>query len=71
LKDGLRYDGFAIKKSVYTQFRTFPQELNGDGTNWLDQAGIPSIAVSLPEYTVTDWQANLDGLQTILDTYGN
>lgn len=47
------------------------QELNGDGTNWLDQAGIPAIAILLPEYTEADLQANLNGLRAVLSAYGN
>jgi hypothetical protein len=45
-------------------------ELNGDGTNWLDSIGIPAIAVLLPEYDTTDWQANLDGMLAVLEAYG-
>ena len=42
------------------------QELNGDGTNWLDSQSIPSIAVLLPEYTSEDWFANLAGMRAVL-----
>ena len=43
------------------------QILNGDGTNWLDEQGIPSIAVLLPDYDATDWNANLPGILAVLD----
>lgn len=42
------------------------QELNGDGTNWLDAQRIPAIAVLLPEYTSEDWFANLAGMRAVL-----
>ncbi len=42
------------------------QELNGDGTNWLDSQRIPAIAVLLPEYTSEDWFANLAGMRAVL-----
>lgn len=42
------------------------QELNGDGTNWLDGQRIPAIAVLLPEYTSEDWFANLAGMRAVL-----
>jgi hypothetical protein len=47
------------------------QELNGDGTNWIDQQGIPAIAVLLPEYENIDWNNNLAGMRAILDNYGS
>jgi serine/threonine-protein kinase len=47
------------------------QELNGDGTNWIDQQGIPAIAVLLPEYENVDWNNNLAGMRAILDSYAN
>lgn len=42
------------------------QELNGDGTNWLDSQRIPAIAILLPEYTSEDWFANLAGMRAVL-----
>ncbi|MCA9935476.1 MAG: protein kinase [Anaerolineales bacterium] len=42
------------------------QELNGDGTNWLDSQRFPAIAVLLPEYTSEDWFANLAGMRAVL-----
>ena len=47
------------------------QELNGDATNWIDQQGIPAIAVLLPEYESIDWNNNLAGMKAILDHYAN
>ncbi len=47
------------------------QELNGDGTNWIDQQGIPAIAILLPDYENVDWNNNLAGIRAILDTYAN
>ena len=47
------------------------QVLNGDGTNWIDQQGIPAIAVLLPEYENVDWNNNLAGMRAILDSYAN
>ena len=46
------------------------QELNGDGSNWLDDQGVPAIAILLPEYTSMDWNNNLAGMLATLDTYG-
>lgn len=43
-------------------------ELNGDSTNWLDQAGFPAITVFLPDYTVTDFDNNLAGVQAVLNS---
>ena len=45
--------------------------LNGDGTNWIDQQGIPAIAVLLREYESVDWNNNLAGIKAILDNYAN
>lgn len=46
------------------------QELNGDGSNWLDSQGVPAIAILLPEYTSMDWNNNLAGMLATLDSYG-
>lgn len=46
------------------------QELNGDGTNWLDAQGIPAIAVLLPDYTGPDWFPNLEGIEAVLAEAG-
>jgi hypothetical protein len=46
------------------------QELNGDGTNWLDLQGIPAIAVLLTDYETVDWNSNLAGMQAVLEEYG-
>jgi transposase len=54
-----------------TKRQASSQELNGDGTNWLDQQGIPSIAVLLSDYITVDWDNNLSGIQTVLDEYGH
>ncbi len=45
------------------------QVLNGDGSNWLDSIGIPSIAVLLPSYEATDWPANLEGMLAVLELH--
>jgi hypothetical protein len=47
------------------------QELNGDGTNWLDSQGIPAIAVLLPDYETVDWPNNLAAILAVLNTHGN
>jgi hypothetical protein len=44
------------------------QILNGDGTNWLDAAGIPAVAVLLPGYETVDWAANWAGVLAVLET---
>jgi len=50
-----------------TDFETLTnQELNGDSTNWLDQQGIPAIAILLPDYNDMDWNRNLAGLLAVL-----
>ena len=46
------------------------QEINGDGTNWLDSQNIPSISVLLPDYTDMDWNKNLAGISAVLREYG-
>lgn len=45
------------------------QELNGDGTNWLDDRGIPAAAILLPEYAGDDWPSNLAGIEAVLRLY--
>jgi hypothetical protein len=45
------------------------QELNGDGSNWLDQKGIPAIAILLPDYDDVDWNNNLAGMLAVLGQY--
>jgi eukaryotic-like serine/threonine-protein kinase len=47
------------------------QELNGDGTNWLDSQGIPAIAVLLPDYETVDWPSSLAAMRAVLTTHGN
>ncbi len=47
------------------------QELNGDGTNWLDSQGIPAIAVLLPDYETVDWPNNLAAMRAVLNTHDN
>jgi hypothetical protein len=47
------------------------QVLNGDSTNWIDDQGIPAIAVLLPEYENVDWQNNLAGMRAIIDFYAD
>ncbi|GIK57930.1 MAG: zinc-ribbon domain-containing protein [Chloroflexi bacterium] len=42
------------------------QVLNGDGTNWLAQQGIPAIAILLPQYSNMDWAHNLAGILAVL-----
>jgi serine/threonine-protein kinase len=46
------------------------QELNGDGTNWLDSQNIPAISVLLPDYSDIDWNDNLAGISAVLREYG-
>jgi serine/threonine protein kinase len=46
------------------------QEINGDGTNWLDAQNIPAISVLLPDYTDMDWNSNLAGISAVLREYG-
>ncbi|NHZ71559.1 MAG: protein kinase [Aquificales bacterium] len=46
------------------------QEINGDGTNWLDSQNIPAISVLLPEYSDMDWNNNLAGISAVLREYG-
>lgn len=41
--------------------------LNGDATNWLDQAGYPAVAVLLPDYDEMDWDNNLAGILAIIE----
>lgn len=43
------------------------QVLNGDSANWLDEQGIPAIAVLLPAYSDDDWENNLAGIRALLD----
>lgn len=45
------------------------QELQGDGTNWLDDQGVPAISVLLPDYTAIDWENSLAGIQAVLDQF--
>jgi hypothetical protein len=61
--------GFAANYQIADFEVLTNQEVNGDGTNWLVQQGIPAIAVLLPEYTQTDWEANLAGVLAVLQSY--
>ncbi len=65
--------GLALKTwdEVEDFTRKTGQVLNGDGTNWLDQQRIPSIAVLLPDYVTVEWNNNLAGIQAVLRDYGN
>ncbi len=45
------------------------QVINGDGANWLDQQGIPAVAVLLPQYASIDWENNLEGILAVLQLY--
>lgn len=45
------------------------QVINGDATNWLDQHGIPAIAVLLPDWTEADWENNLAGIRAVLFSF--
>ncbi len=45
------------------------QVLNGDGSNWLDQVGIPAIAVLLPDYDDVDWNNSLAGMLAVLNEH--
>ncbi|NJN55729.1 MAG: hypothetical protein HC804_13865 [Anaerolineae bacterium] len=42
------------------------QILNGDGANWLDAQGYPTIAVLLPDYGDMDWARNLQGILAVV-----
>ncbi len=46
------------------------QEINGDGTNWLDSQNIPAISVLLPDYDDLDWNNSLAGISAVLREYG-
>lgn len=40
--------------------------ITGDVADWLDSQGFPAIAILLSDYTATDWQKNLAGMQAVL-----
>lgn len=40
--------------------------ISGDATDWLDRQGIPAISILLSDYTATDWDRNLRGIQDVL-----
>jgi hypothetical protein len=62
--------GVAAGYSI-TDFEEFVnQEITGDGTNWLDEQGIPAIAVLLPNYDDVDWENNLAGMLAVLQGFG-
>jgi len=46
-------------------------DLNGDATNSLDDQGIPTISVLLPDYISMDWSSNLKGILAVLDHYSD
>ena len=46
------------------------QEINGDGTNWLDSQTIPAITVLLPQYSDADWNNSLAGISAVMREYG-
>ena len=61
------------KASGYTAAPFVAYDVSGDATNWLDSQGVASVYVLLPDYdalTNSDMQANLNSIQTILNTYG-
>ncbi len=43
------------------------QILNGDGANWLDAQGFPTIAVLLPDYDEMDWEHSLQGVLAVIE----
>lgn len=42
--------------------------LTGDVSDWLDNQGIPSIAILLSSYTSMDWSKNLNGVLSVLNS---
>lgn len=62
--------GFAAGYQIADFEELTNQELNGDGTNWLVEQGIPAAAVLLPEYTSLDWENNRAGILAVLEQYG-
>lgn len=42
------------------------QQVNGDGTNYLDSQGIPAIAVLLTTYEDPEWDRNFPAIQAVL-----
>ena len=63
--------GLAAGYPVADYEDAFDQTLNGDATNWLDQQGIPSISVLLPDYVSSDWNDNLSGIKALLRDYAS
>ena len=63
--------GVAAGYEVEEFTRKSGQQLNGDGTDWLDQQRMPSTEVLLPDYITVDWDNNLSGIQAVLGDYGN
>lgn len=43
--------------------------VNGDASNWLDRQGIPAISVLILDYERVDWENNLRGIRSLLDSY--
>lgn len=62
--------GFAAGYEVADFEDLTNQEINGDGTNWLDSQNVPSISVLLPDYTDMDWNNSLAGISAVLREYG-
>ncbi len=62
--------GRAAGYSVADYENLTDQTLNGDGANWLDAQGYPTISVLLPDYEDIDWNSNLAGILAVLDAYG-
>lgn len=62
--------GFAAGFRVVDYELATNQELNGDGSNWLDSIGIPAAAVLLDSHTGYDWGDNLAGIRAVLDDFG-
>ncbi|MDJ0751910.1 MAG: protein kinase [Ardenticatenaceae bacterium] len=42
-------------------------DVNGDGTNWLDQQGIPAIAILLRSYSNYNWDIHSRGIREVID----
>ncbi len=58
--------------SKYKAVKTFDAyTTTGAADDWLASVGIPAVTVELKTHTSTEWEANLAGVQALLEYYGN
>ncbi|MCP4425235.1 MAG: protein kinase [Chloroflexi bacterium] len=63
------YGQEAIYNYVNSSVVLADPDLTGDAVNFLDDQGIPAIAVVMSDFWAIDWEQNLAGVTAVLDEY--